>query len=453
MRQRRVVAGRRVAVVIAAVAAFAVCVSACTTSWPMYHGNAARTGDDRLDRGLFPIKHAWTASLDGKVYGQPVVWAGRVLAVTEHDTVYALDGHNGHVLWSRHVGTAMTNVVAQVGCGNIDPLGITSTPAIDTTTNRIFVVAAIQDAQKVIHHELFGLDIKSGAVRVSANADPRGAQNPLFIQQRAALALANGRVYVGYGGYAGDCGAYHGWLVSLTEAGNAKVAFDVTPHTGQGAIWAPGGPAVDASGRVYIATGNPNPVARSGDYGESVLKFDPTLHLLHHFSASNATDDEDLGSVSPALLGSNLVFQIGKQHAGFLLESADLSKLQSMKVCSGEAFGGTAFDGKHLYVPCQEHIQEVNINTNARSMSLGWAGPSTISAAPPILAGGALWSIDTARAKLYALNPSTGKTITTVTLTGVPHFASPSAALGLLLIGTNTGVTALDGPSGPPSSS
>jgi polyvinyl alcohol dehydrogenase (cytochrome) len=150
------------------------------------------------------------------------------------------------------------------------------------------------------------------------------------------------------------------------------------------------------------------------------------------------------------LLGSNLVFQIGKQHVGYLLKATDLSKLQSMNVCSGEAFGGTAFDGKHLYVPCQEHIQEVNINATARSMSLGWTGPTTSSAGPPILAGGALWSIDIADAKLYALDPSTGKTMTTMTLAAVPHFASPSAALGLLLIGTNAGVTALDGPSGRP---
>jgi len=131
----------------------------------MYHGNAARTGDDRFDRRLLPIKPAWSTQLDGAVYGQPLVWSRRVLAVTENDTVYALDGHDGHVLWSRHLGSPMRNVVAQVGCGNIDPLGITSTPVIDTTTHTIFVVGAIQDANKVIHHQLVGMDVNRPGIR------------------------------------------------------------------------------------------------------------------------------------------------------------------------------------------------------------------------------------------------------------------------------------------------
>jgi outer membrane protein assembly factor BamB len=414
-----------------------------------YHHDASRTGNV-ADGKLLPVGHAWTATLDGAAYGQPVVVAGRVIAVTERNTVYGLDGHDGHVLWSRNVGTPMTNVVAQVGCGNIDSLGITSTPVIDESAGTVFVVATIQDATKVIHHELVGINVANGVVRMSANADPGGVQNPLYIQQRAGLALGNGRVYIGYGGYNGDCGPYHGWLVSLTEAGTAKTAFNVTPHTGQGAIWAPGGPAIDAAGNVYAATGNPNPDVATGDYGESVLKFDPTLHLLANFSASNATDDQDLGSVGPALVSGNMAFQIGKQQVGYLLDREHLTKLASLAICSGEAFGGTAFDGTHIYVPCREHIQQVNINANAHSLALGWHGPATGAAGPPILASGVLWSVDTSNSTLFALNPATGATITTVALPSVPHFASPSAALGLVLVGTNAGVTALDGPNGPP---
>jgi outer membrane protein assembly factor BamB len=420
------------------------------TSWPTYHGNAAHTGNDTSEPALLPAHHAWTTNLDQNVYAQPVVYEGRVIAATENDTVYALDAHDGHVLWRVHVGTAMTNVVSQVGCGDIDPLGITSTPVIDTAANEVFVVATNQDANQVIHHQLIGLNVFSGAVMMSANADPGGGQNPLYIQQRAGLALGNGRVYIGFGGYAGDCGPYHGWLVSLTETGGGKVAFDTTPHSGLGAIWATNGPSIDAAGDVYVATGNPNAVPGTGDFGESVLKFDPTLGRLANFSGSNASGDQDLGSSGPALLSNDMLFEVGKQQVGYLLDTRTLAKLQSITTCSGEAFGGTAFDGHHLYVPCAEHIREVNVDTVHRSVSLGWSGPSTGSAGPPILAGGALWSVDWSNGTLYALNPATGATLTTIALGAVPHFTSPSAALGLVLIGTNAGVTAFDGPSGPP---
>ncbi|MCU1429329.1 MAG: Esterase [Actinomycetia bacterium] len=420
-----------------------------SSTWPVYHANAARTGNATGEPSVLPLHRRWTASLDNSVYGQPTVFAGRVFAATENNTVYSLDANDGHVLWARHLGPPVNPVAPQVGCGNISPLGITSTPVIDTATHTIFVLAAIQDGFKQIHHQLVGIDAITGARRVSVNADPGAPQDPLYIQQRAALALGNGRVYIGYGGHAGDCGPYHGWLVSIAENGGGKVAFNVTPHTGEGAIWATSGPAIDSTGNVYVSTGNPDPNAANHDYGESVLKFDPTLHLLANLSTFPG-GDRDLGSVGPALLPNNLLFQVGKQQVGFLIDRASLSTVQQLAVCRGEAFGGTAFDGSRLFVPCTEHIQAVNINAAGRSMSLGWTGPATANAGPPIVAGGVLWSVDWPSGKLYGLNPATGATLATAEIGRVPHFASPTAALGLLLIGTNGGVAAFDGPAGPP---
>ncbi|HYL52688.1 MAG TPA: PQQ-binding-like beta-propeller repeat protein [Acidimicrobiia bacterium] len=421
------------------------------SSWPVYHGDGQRTGNDTTEPGLLPLHGAWSATLDGAVYGQPVVFAGRVFAATENDTVYALDAHDGHVLWARHAGLAMTNVHGQVGCGNIDPLGITSSMVIDMASKTLFAVATIQDSFGHIHHQLEGFDAISGATIVSANADPGGAQNPLYIQQRAALALGNGRIYIGYGGYAGDCGPYHGWLVSLTEAGTAKLAFDVAPHDGAGAIWEPGGPAIDGAGDVYVGTGNNDPHVGTGDFGESVLKLDANLHRLANFSSSNATGDADLGTTTPALVGGSMVFEIGKQNVGYLLDAGNLHELQHVTACpTSEAKGADAFDGSHLFVPCDAGIQEVNIDTVHRSMSLGWTGPSTSAAGPPVLAGGALWYVDSGN--LYALNPASGATMSgfPISIGSTPHFASPSTALGLLLIGTRSGVSAYAGPAGVP---
>ncbi|HEX4492046.1 MAG TPA: PQQ-binding-like beta-propeller repeat protein [Acidimicrobiia bacterium] len=426
-------------------------VAQAASTWPQYHGNAQHTGVDTTAPALLPAHHAWTTGLDQNVYAQPVVFAGRVITATENDTVYALDAHDGHILWRNHVGTPVTGVVAQVGCGDIDPLGITSTPVVDTARHEVFVVAANQDANRVIHHQLVALDVYTGNVVLSVNVDPPStAQNPLYIQQRAGLVLGNGRVYVGFGGYAGDCGPYHGWVVSVTESGAGKVSFDPTPHTGLGAIWATNGPSIDGSGNVYVATGNPNAVTGTGDYGESVLKLDPTLHRIANFSGTNAVDDEDLGSSGPSLVGNNMIFEVGKQHVGYLLSTTNLAELDSLTVCTGNALGGTAFDGSHLFVPCQERVREVNIDAGHHSAALGWAGPAVSTAGPPILAGGALWSVAWPGGTMYALNPATGGTLATYALGAVPHFASPSSALGLLLIGTDAGVTAYAGPQGVP---
>src|ERR1700730_8531929 len=90
--------------------------------WPTYHGDAARTGNDTTEPGLLPIKAAWSSALDGAVYGQPLVYNGRVSAATEHNSVYGLDAHDGRILWHFNAGPPLTNVIAQTGCGNIDPL-------------------------------------------------------------------------------------------------------------------------------------------------------------------------------------------------------------------------------------------------------------------------------------------------------------------------------------------
>ena len=445
---------RRTSLVLGALAlvlAVGVAPAFASSSWTVYHGNAQRTGNDTSEPALLPAHQAWSHHVDGAVYAQPLVFNGRVFTATQNNTVYALDAHDGGVLWSRHLGAPMTNVSAQAGCGNVDPLGILSTPVIDATSHTLFVVATIQDSFRHIHHQLVGLDTQTGAPKVSANADPGGVQNSLNIQQRAGLALGNGRVYIGYGGYAGDCGPYHGWLVSLDEGGHGKVAYNVTPTSGLGAIWAPGGASIDLHGNVYVSTGNPDP-DNSGNFGESVLKFDSSAAMNRTGAFKTFPGgDNDISSVAPSVLPNNMVFQIGKQQTGFLVNTTTMGQLQSLHMCNGaEAFGTNAFDGSHLFVPCSNHIQQVNVDVTHRSMSLGWVGPAVGAAGSPILAGGSLWTIDRASGTLYALNPANGTVRTTISVGPVAHFASPAAALGLVIVPTLSGITAFAGPTGAP---
>jgi outer membrane protein assembly factor BamB len=438
-----------------------------SSTWTTYHGDAARRGVDPSEPSLSHLKQAWTAALDGaSVYGQPVVANGRVFVATEKDDVYALNAHNGKVLWHANIGQPLTNVVTNTGCGDIDPLGITSTPVIDTTTNTLFVVGELSTLGGLpVHHRLFGFNALTGKVVRSASADPvlTAGQNLKHLQQRAALALGHGRVYVAYGGLVGDCGNYHGWIVGVGETGGTNVQFDTTPGAQGGAIWeGGGGPSIDAAGNVYATTGNPNSTSSVTKYGDDIIKLDAHLDAssvrFFHDSRATPNADLDLGTGDATLIPPGTghtdrdVFAVGKTDYGYLLRRSDLHLVATIPgVCAGgNPDGGEAYDAAtdSIYVPCRgAGIQQVLLDTH----TLGWRKVGAVDGAP-ILVAGNLWAAGYNRGPLQELNPATGAVMQTVTTPSLPTFASPSSALGLLLLGTASGVVAFDGPTGPPPS-
>jgi outer membrane protein assembly factor BamB len=52
-----------------------------------------------------PLSIGWQVSLDGAVYGQPLLVGSLVVAATEGDSIYGLDRSTGRVAWRAHVGT------------------------------------------------------------------------------------------------------------------------------------------------------------------------------------------------------------------------------------------------------------------------------------------------------------------------------------------------------------
>jgi polyvinyl alcohol dehydrogenase (cytochrome) len=426
------------------------------TTWPMYHANPARTGFDPSEPSLDPATKAWTASLGAAVYGQPVVADGRIFAATEGNRVVALDPHSGAVLWSQSLGTPLTNVAQVAGCGDIDPLGVTSTPVVDAATNTVYVVGEISTGGSSVHHELEGFNAYTGALVVQDDVDPPlpSGESAVNLLQRTSLALGNGRVYVGYGGNDGDCGVYHGWLVGVNESGPADmVSFEAAPNGQGGAIWEPGGPSIDSSGDVYVTTGNPNnPDDPPKIDTESVVKLSPTLTVLDSFQDASATGDADLSTDSPTLVGDGHVFAVGKTDIGYVLNTSNLSEVTHIPgLCEGDnPDGGNAYDAatNTIYIPCRNAgIQAVDLTTDTAGPVL--AGENS----GPILIGNDLWASGYPGGTLTEWNVAPGANnavIQTLNAGTVPTFASPSAALGLVLIGTTTGVTAFDGPTGLP---
>src|SRR5262249_60512580 len=84
-----------------------------------------------------------------------------VLTAPEDNVVQAFDAHSGNELWRRAVGTPVPR--ASLPCGNISPLGITGTPAIDPSSEAIYLNAMVQEANGP-HHRIYGLSLKDGAV-------------------------------------------------------------------------------------------------------------------------------------------------------------------------------------------------------------------------------------------------------------------------------------------------
>ncbi len=421
-----------------------------TSTWLGYHADPARTGAVAADPALATATKAWSADLGGAVYGQPVVGDGRIYAATENDRVVALNPRTGAVEWSASLGRPLTDVDAVAGCGDIDPLGITSTPVLDVATGVLYVVGEVSDGHGAVHHQLEGLNAATGAVVVSDDVDPPlpAGERAANLLQRAGLALANGRVYVAYGGNDGDCGHYHGWVVGVAEHGApAMVSFEVAADGEGGAVWEAGGaPAVDAAGNLYVTTGNANPDPPQGGpdpkrYTESVVKLSPRLLPLAAFKDVIAGGDEDLATGNPVLLPDGDVFAIGKTDVGYVLRQANLAKVAAITgICGSDPDGGPAYDAAtdRIFVPCKGGgIQEVDLATRTVGPRLAGANGA------PILVGTELWAAQYPTGTITGYDARSGHAIHTVSVGApVPTFASPSTGLGLLLIGTRTGVTA-----------
>ena len=348
--------------------------SPATTSsaadWPTYDRTADRSGVSVSTPAPGPVRPSWTASVDGPVYAQPLVVGAEVIVATENDSVYALSASSGAVLWTRHLAAP---VPSGLPCGNISPSGITGTPVADPATGQLWLVTFT--AQPAYQHTLWDLDLATGRTVWQRSIDVSGS-DPQAQQQRGALTLLGSRVYVPLGGLYGDCSDYKGRVVGAPVAGSGPLVSFTTANQRQAGIWAPAGESV-RDGSLYVATGNGMPYDQIDD-SDSVLRLGPGLAVQDRFTPANfvalSSDDQDLGSTAPALLPDGLVFQIGKQGIGYVLDGSRLGgtggELASADLCEG-GFGGDAVDGSTVVFSCYTSLRAIEVTAAARSTSCG----------------------------------------------------------------------------------
>jgi hypothetical protein len=344
---------RSLELVIPAVLFWLTVAGAChAQSVLTYHGSIDRSGNVvvpsltwerarslHLDTGFQP-------RFSGHLYAQPLYWqapgssSAMLIVATEDDTVYAIDARSGAHIWTRSLGRPVS--LSSQPCGNIDPLGITGTPVIDEATQIMYLDAMLSD-ESGPHHRIFALSLRDGSplpgwpVDV---ADALAAHGQDFItrfqNQRGALTILDGRVYVPYGGHFGDCGDYRGWVIGIRLTDPRDIVSWSTGARG-GGIWAPGGIASDGRS-LFIATGNTFGASTWSD-GEAVFRLMPDLRHngrpQDFFAPADwkALDDRDadLGGANPMLLNlpagrgpAALVLALGKDRHAYLLDRNNL---------------------------------------------------------------------------------------------------------------------------------
>lgn len=330
---------------------------------------------------------AFKLAVDDNIMAQPLYvprvtirgTVHRVLFVaTMSDSLYAFDADfGGAPLWNINLATAVgatpvpiARFAYSANKAIIGNLGILGTPVIDLSSNTMYAVACTLENNTLVYR-LHAVDITSGALRPGSGVVIAGVYGTMTFDarnqlERVSLVLAGGNVVFGFAALPLESTAnlYSGWIMaydksSLTQSG---IFATITRGNGGGGVWQSGRPPmVDASGYVYVLSGNGyGGTGYDGvnNFSESVLKLDPShgLALIDWFTPSNwsALDAGDLDlSSSGAMLvpGTARLVAGGKTGVLYLLNTAALGKntandsgaIQKLQVSSFELRGGPVY--------------------------------------------------------------------------------------------------------------
>ncbi|MFZ0001185.1 MAG: PQQ-binding-like beta-propeller repeat protein, partial [Trebonia sp.] len=407
--------------------------------WPMYHGDPAHDGVSQAMPDVSgALKVIKTVKLDGAVYASPIAVDGVMVVATENDSVYGFDAR-GNQLW--HVSVSTPSPAYERPCGNIDPLGITGTPVYSAQTGEVYLAA---EHGRTVGHDLIALDLHTGKVRWRKDIDLPGP-TPAAMQQRGALAISGGRVWVSFGAEFGDCSNYKGRVVGVRLDGTGDpVMFDPSTRR-QGGIWNPAGPTVDAAGHLYVVSANGSSFPGAAyDHTNSVLELSSSGKLLDSFAptdwAQNNEGDVGLGSQGVALVGTKWALLGGKSGPVYVLRQGHLGgiggQVSATDVCL--PYGGAAVDGSVVYLPCTDGLRAVRVDS-AGHLHVLWHASGQI-AGSPVVGGGRVWALDQSGGVLHALDPATGQTLQQVSVGETSRFATPAIYGSLVLVPTLTGM-------------
>jgi hypothetical protein len=311
------------------------------------------------------LEKSFAAPFPGDVWASPLYLEqgpggrGLIFAVTTSNDVHALDETTGAIVWTTRIGTAPPD--SGVPCGDVHPAGILSTPVIDLAARTLYVAGAIEQST-IVKQEVHALSVDDGKERdgwpIDVSKLAPGRFDPSAQSQRGALSWVDGVLYVPYGGYAGDCGDYRGWVIAIDTALPATAKAWATAGAGQG-IDAPGGMASTGDG-VFAVTGSSATATADHLDSQEVVKigstamanrddrdrfYPATWHAMDSARSDFGANNPILVSVPGAVPSELLVATSGDGHM-YLLDPNNLGgqsgQLVDFKVADGSASIRTA---------------------------------------------------------------------------------------------------------------
>jgi len=497
-------------------------------NYTTYHYDNLRSGQNPHETTLTPavvnvssFGKLFSQPVDGQVYGAPLVVSnvhipGKgahnvVYVATENDSVFAFDansntGIDAAPLWQVSFIDAAKGIttIPSTDVGPtiaIEPqIGITSTMVINTANSTLYVVSATKE-NGTYYQRLHALNLTTGAeqlggpVVITATVNGSGADSkngtitfdPLHSNQRAALLLLNGVIYIAWSSHGLErVDPYHGWVMGYDANTLAQTAaFCVTPDGDQGGIWQSGnGPAADPQGNIYFMVGNGTFDADKGrnDFGMSMVKLAPSsgLKVADYFTPFDAAiltqKDWDLGSGGNLMLPyqngatePNLAVGAGKDGNIYLVNRQNMGHFNVKNNSQIVQEIRRAFDGHSLYSSpafWQGNLYFWGVYDTLRvfQVTKGLIGTTPIAtssysmaspgATPVVTSNGAengiVWAVDTSKsltgpAVLHALDANNATELYNSTQAGTRdtagyavHFTIPTVVNGRVYLGTAT---------------
>ncbi len=390
-----------------------LCSSAVFGQTPVLtqHYDNARTGQNTTETILTPANvnsvqfgKLFTQTIDGQMTAQPLYVPAVfipslnsshnvVYATTMHDSVYAFDadnnqGTNAAPLWYVNFLSPANGITSvpqtDEGCSvGYTEFGIQGTPVIDKTKGAIYVLAVTKENGAYVHR-LHALNLGTGAEMFGGPVVVTGSvtvNNQLYTfidkyqQDRAALLLQNGIIYIGFGGPGCNIKTENGWVMAYNESTLQQVGvFNASPGVEASAVWLSGaGLAGDGAGNIYASTGDGLFDVNNGGshYGDSVLKFNQgvgVMNLVDYFTPYNQSyfqlHDLDVSSggitLLPPVAQGDFAVTVDKNGTIYLLNEdslggynpiGDIQIPQEINApVNGQVHGGLTYWNNNVYL-------------------------------------------------------------------------------------------------------